>query len=140
MAPRSRHLTAAAASADNSPKQYGVAAEFNVAEVIVMNWVYLLAAGFFEVGFTTCLKLSDGFTRLWPSLGFLVASMLSFYLLTLAMKEIPLGTAYAVWTALGAVGTAVIGMVFFGDPITALRIAFLSLIVVAMVGLKLVSA
>ena len=78
-----------------------------------MAWIFLLVAGLFEIGFTTCLKLSDGFTKVVPSVCFVALAAVSFGLLTVAMKSIPLGTAYAVWTGIGAAGTAVIGFVFF---------------------------
>ena len=95
----------------------------------------MLAAGVFEIGFTTCMKL-DG---TWPTILFFVFAALSFWLLTRAMRTIPLGTAYAVWTAIGAVGTAVVGILAFGDPVTFWRIVFLSAIVAIVVGLKMVS-
>ena len=104
-----------------------------------MAWIYLLAAGLFEIGFTTFLKLSEGFTKLLPSLGFLVFSATSFWLLTIAMKTIPLGTAYAVWTGIGAFGTVIVGILFFNDPISFWRIFFLTVLVGSIVGLKLVS-
>jgi quaternary ammonium compound-resistance protein SugE len=100
----------------------------------------LICAGLFEIGFTTCLKLSDDFSRLWPSLGFLASLALSFFLVSRATKTIPLGTAYAVWTGIGAFGTAVIGMVFFKDPIGFWRVLFLAVLLGCIVGLKLVSA
>ena len=102
-----------------------------------MAWTYLVLAGLFEVGFTSCLKLSDGFTRLGPSLGFFFFSVLSFWLLTKAVQVIPLGTAYAVWTGLGAVGTAAVGMAFFGDPVSPVRLVLLFVIIASVVGLKL---
>ena len=104
-----------------------------------MSWVYLVLAGIFEVGFTTSLKLSDNFSKLWPSVSFLVLSVLSFYFLTKAIHTIPLGTSYAVWTGIGAFGTAVVGIVFFMEPVTAWRIFFLLLLIVSIIGLKLVS-
>ena len=104
-----------------------------------MSWVYLTLAGFLEIGFTTCLKLSDNFTRLWPSLGFLVCIWLSFDFLTHALKTIPLGTAYAVWTGIGAFGTAVIGIFFFKDPVDFWRIFFLLTLIGSVIGLKTVS-
>ena len=85
-----------------------------------MAWIYPLAAGLFEVGFTTFLKLSEGFTKLLPSHGFLVFSAISFWLLTIAAKAIPLGAAYAVWTGMGPFDTAIVGILFFGDPISLL--------------------
>ena len=105
-----------------------------------MGWIYILSAGIFEIGFTSFLKLSEGFTKPWPSIGFLVFGAVSFYLLTLGMKNIPLGTAYAVWTGIGAFGTAIVGMVWFGDPLTAWRIFFLLTLIGSIAGLKLVSA
>jgi quaternary ammonium compound-resistance protein SugE len=104
-----------------------------------MSWIYLFTAGVFEIGFTTFLKLSDNFSKLWPTIGFLVFSMASFLFLAKAMQTIPLGTAYAVWTGIGAFGTAVIGIYFFNDPLSLLRVFFLVLLVASVVGLKLVS-
>ncbi len=104
-----------------------------------MAWGLLVLAGLFEVGFTTCLKLSESFTKPLPSMGFLVCAILSFWLLTKAAETIPLGTAYAVWTGIGAFGTAVIGICFFGDPSTTLRLVFLVLLIGSIIGLKLVS-
>ena len=105
-----------------------------------MAWVYLVVAGLFECGWALGLKYSDGFTRLVPSLFTIAAMVLSFWLLSLAMRSIPIGTAYAIWTGIGAVGVAVIGMLFLGEPREILRIACLLLIVTGMVGLKLTSA
>ncbi len=104
-----------------------------------MPWLYLLVAGIFEVSFTTCMKLSANFTKPWPSLGFLAASILSFVFLNKAAQTIPLGTAYAVWTGIGAFGTAVIGIAFFKDPLHLWRVVFLVLLVGSIIGLKLVS-
>ncbi len=104
-----------------------------------MHWIYLLVAGLFEIGFTTALKLSDNFTKVAPTVGFLILGGISFYLLSLSMKNIPLGTAYAVWTGIGAFGTAVVGILFFGDPVFFWRVFFLLLLVASIVGLKLVS-
>lgn len=100
-----------------------------------MHWIYLAVAGAFEIGFTTCLKL-DGTVA---TILFFVFAALSFWLLTQAMKTIPLGTAYAVWTAIGAVGTAIMGVLAFGDPVTFWRMFFLGLMVAVVVGLKMVS-
>lgn len=100
-----------------------------------MGWIYLAFAGLFEIGFTTCMKY-DG---TGPTILFFVFAALSFWLLTRSMKTIPLGTAYAVWSAIGAVGTAVVGIVVFGDPVTMWRIFFLAAIVAIVVGLKMVS-
>jgi quaternary ammonium compound-resistance protein SugE len=106
-----------------------------------MNWFLLILAGLFEVGFTTCMKLSEGFTKKAPSAGFLVFAILSFVLLNKATnKGIPLGTAYAVWTGIGAFGTALIGIVFFKDELSAGRVFFLAALIGSIIGLKVVSA
>jgi quaternary ammonium compound-resistance protein SugE len=104
-----------------------------------MSWLYLVLAGCFECAFTTCLKLSEGLTRLGWSVAFVLLSVVSFGLLTLAAQKIPLGTAYAVWTGIGAVGTAAIGIVWFKDPATFWRVLFLCTLIGSIVGLKLVS-
>ena len=105
-----------------------------------MSWLYLIAAGVFEVGFTTCLKLSDNFADWRWSSAFLVCAVISFALLSKATSVIPLGTAYAVWTGIGAFGTALIGIVFFKDPLTFWRVFFLLLLIASVIGLKAVSA
>jgi quaternary ammonium compound-resistance protein SugE len=102
-------------------------------------WLVLLLAGIFEIGFTTCLKLSDGFTKLWPTVAFAICALASFGLLTLSLKGIPMGTAYAVWTGIGAFGTAIVGMMFFKDPSTVLRMAFLFGLIACIIGLKFVA-
>jgi quaternary ammonium compound-resistance protein SugE len=104
-----------------------------------MSWLYLIAAGFFECGFTTCLKLSDGLSKPGWAIAFVLLSIDSFGLLTLAAQKIPLGTAYAVWTGIGAVGTAILGIALFGEPATLARLACIGLIVTGIVGLKLVT-
>lgn len=104
-----------------------------------MSWFYLVVAGIFEIGFTTFLKLSENFSRLWPSLGFVVCAWLSFDLLSKALRTLPLGTAYAVWTGIGACGTAIIGIIFFKDPVDFWRIFFLITLVGSVIGLKVVS-
>lgn len=105
-----------------------------------MSWLYLIAAGAFEVGFTTCLKLSDNFSDWRWSVAFGLCAVISFSLLSEATKVIPLGTAYAVWTGIGAFGTALIGIVFFKDPLTFWRVFFLLLLIGSVIGLKAVSA
>jgi quaternary ammonium compound-resistance protein SugE len=105
-----------------------------------MPWVYLLLAGLFEIGFALGLKYSEGFTRLWPSVGTVVAAGISLWLLTQAMKQIPIGTAYAVWTGIGAMGVAVLGIVLFNDSASPARLACVALIVAGVIGLKLASA
>lgn len=104
-----------------------------------MHWIYLVLAGAFEIGFTACLKMSDGFTRLWWSIAFVVSAVISFAFLNLSIATIPLGTAYAIWTGIGAAGTAVIGMTVFNEPATRARIVLIFLLVAAVVGLKFVS-
>jgi quaternary ammonium compound-resistance protein SugE len=103
------------------------------------HWVYLLLAGCFECAFTTCLKLSDGLTKVGWAVAFVLLSIVSFGLLTLAAQKISLGTAYAVWTGIGALGTAAIGIIWFKDPATFWRVFFLLTLTGSLVGLKLVS-
>lgn len=105
-----------------------------------MAWVLLLIAGLFEVGWAIGLKYTDGFTRLWPSVGTLASMAVSFVLLSLALRTIPVGTGYAVWTGIGAVGTAILGMALFGEPRDAGRVVCLLLIVSGIAGLKVFSA
>ena len=104
-----------------------------------MAWVLLVVAGLFEVGWAIGLKYTDGFTRLWPTVGTLAAMIISLGLLGLAMKSLPVGTAYAVWVGVGAVGTAILGIVLFAEPANAGRLISLGLIVAGIVGLKLAS-
>jgi quaternary ammonium compound-resistance protein SugE len=105
-----------------------------------MAWVYLMFAGLFEVGFASTLKLTDGFTKLWPTLIFSICILLSFLLLNRALRDIPIGTAYAVWTGIGAAGTAAVGIFFYKEPATALRLVFLATLVGSIVGLKFASS
>jgi quaternary ammonium compound-resistance protein SugE len=104
-----------------------------------MPWLYLLLAGLLEVGWAIGLKYTNGFTRLWPSVGTVAAMTVSFFFLSLALKTIPVGTGYAVWTGIGAVGTAILGMVLLGEPREVGRILCLVLIIAGIVGLKLFS-
>ena len=104
-----------------------------------MAWVYLFIAGLLEIGWAIGLKYTEGFTRLWPSVWTLVALALSMALLALAVRELPIGTAYAVWTGVGAVGTAVLGILLFGEPRDLPRLLCIGLIVAGILGLKLVS-
>lgn len=104
-----------------------------------MAWFYLFVAGLFEVGWAIGLKFTEGFSRLVPSLLTVAAMILSLALLGLALKSLPVGTAYAVWTGIGAVGTAALGMYLFDEPATAARLASIGLIVAGIVGLKLVT-
>lgn len=103
----------------------------------VMPWAILVLAGLFEVAWAIGLKYTDGFTRFWPTLGTVAAMIISVALLGLAMKSLPVGTSYAVWVGVGAVGTAALGIVLLGEPATAGRIISLALIVAGIVGLKL---
>lgn len=105
-----------------------------------MPWVVLVIAGLFEIGWAIGLKYTDGFTRLWPSIGTLLAMAISFALLSYAMKTLPVGTAYAVWTGIGAVGTVLFGIVFLGDSADTLRLLCLGLILAGIVGLKVISS
>ena len=105
-----------------------------------MPWLYLLIAGLLEVGWAIGLKYTNGFTRLWPSVGTVAAMIVSFFFLSLALKTIPVGTGYAVWTGIGAVGTAILGMVLLGESRDVWRILCLVLIIAGIVGLKLASA
>jgi quaternary ammonium compound-resistance protein SugE len=103
-----------------------------------MSWVLLIAAGVFETGFAVMLKLSDGFSKIVPTALFAVFALASFGLLNLALKDLPVGTAYAVWTGIGAAGTATVGILALDEPATALRIACISLIVIGAIGLQAV--
>jgi quaternary ammonium compound-resistance protein SugE len=104
-----------------------------------MAWIYLTIAGLFEVGWAIGLKYTEGFTRLLPSLWTVASMIISIVLLGLAVKALPVGTAYAVWTGIGAVGTAILGIYLFAQPATALRLMCIGLILCGIVGLKLVS-
>jgi quaternary ammonium compound-resistance protein SugE len=105
-----------------------------------MSWLILIVAGLFEVGFTTCLKLSNNFTNFKWSTGFFICISISFTLLNKATQTIPLGTGYAVWTGIGAVGTVLVGIAFFNEPSDFIRILFIFLLIGSILGLKLVSA
>jgi quaternary ammonium compound-resistance protein SugE len=104
-----------------------------------MAWLYLLIAGLFEIAWAIGLKYTDGFTRLAPSIWTVGSMAISFLFLSLALKTLPVGTAYAVWTGIGAVGVAILGIVLFAEPANALRLGCIGLIVGGIVGLKLVS-
>ena len=104
-----------------------------------MAWIYLVIAGVFEVIWAIGLKYSHGFTKLFPSLITLGGMVVSFYLLSLAIKSLPIGTAYAIWTGIGALGAVLIGIFLFNEPANILRIVFLCLILVGIIGLKLTS-
>ncbi|TDK28696.1 quaternary ammonium compound efflux SMR transporter SugE [Luteimonas aestuarii] len=102
-----------------------------------MPWMILLLAGLLEIGWAIGLKYTEGFTRVWPTLGTVAAMVASLGLLGVAMKSLPVGTAYAVWVGVGAVGTAILGIVLLGEPANAARFVSLGLIVAGIIGLKL---
>jgi quaternary ammonium compound-resistance protein SugE len=104
-----------------------------------MSWVYLFVAGLFEVGWAIGLKYTDGFTRLVPTVLTAASMVISLFLLGIALKTLPVGTAYAVWTGIGAVGTAILGVYLLGEPATVGRLVCIGLIVSGIGGLKLVS-
>ncbi len=105
-----------------------------------MAWLLLTIAGLFEIVWAIALKYSEGFTKLWPTIIFLGAASLSFACLGYALKTIPMGSAYAVWTGIGAAGIAIIGMVWFNEPANIIRIGCISLIVIGVIGLKLANS
>lgn len=102
-----------------------------------MNWAILILAGIFEIGWAIGLKYTEGFTRLWPTVGTVLAMVISLGLLGIAMKSLPLGTAYAIWVGVGAIGTAILGIVLFGESAAAGRLLSLVLIFAGIIGLKL---
>jgi quaternary ammonium compound-resistance protein SugE len=101
-----------------------------------MAWVYLVIAGLFEITWAIGLKYAEGFTKLVPSVITIVGMILSVVLLGLALRELPVGTGYAVWTGIGTVGAAILGMILFQEPATAIRLGCIALIVVGIIGLK----
>jgi quaternary ammonium compound-resistance protein SugE len=105
-----------------------------------MAWILLISAGLFETGFAVALGQSDGFTKPTPTVLFAVCALASFGLLNLALRDLPVGTAYAVWTGIGAAGTATVGILFLGEPADALRIGAIALIVAGAVGLQAVES
>ena len=105
-----------------------------------MAWLAVVTAGFLEVGFASMLKLSNNFTKIWPSIGFLVFATGSFSLLAWSLKVLPIGSAYAVWTGIGAAGTAILGMLIFKDPVSVSRITAIVFIVTGVVLLNFSSA
>jgi quaternary ammonium compound-resistance protein SugE len=104
-----------------------------------LPWVYLFVAGLFEIGWAIGLKYTDGFSRLAPSVFTIVSMVVSVVLLGLALKTLPVGTGYAVWTGIGTVGAALLGIILFGEPATAVRLICIGLIVAGILGLKLVA-
>lgn len=105
----------------------------------LLPWLVLLVAGGLEIVWAVGLRYTEGFTRLWPTLATLAIAWVSFFLLAFAMKSIPVGTAYAIWTGIGAAGTAMFGILLFGEPATVGRLACLALIIAGIIGLKLLS-
>jgi len=103
----------------------------------MMAWLTILAAGLFETGFAVSLKLSHGMTRLWPTVTFAICALLSFGLLTIALRHLEVGAAYAVWTGIGAAGTAVVGMAFLGDAVSTLKLVSIGLVLAGVIGLNL---
>ncbi|WP_229006905.1 quaternary ammonium compound efflux SMR transporter SugE [Methylophilus sp. Leaf408] len=104
-----------------------------------MTWLILIVAGLFETAWAIGLKYTDGFSRFWPSLWTIVAMVISVWLLGLCVKTLPVGTAYVIWVGIGAVGTVILGILLFNEPVSALRIISLLLIIAGMIGLKLAS-
>lgn len=102
-----------------------------------MAWVILFVAGLFEVGWAIGLKYTESFTRLWPSVGTVIAMVMSMWLLGVAMKTLPVGTAYSVWVGIGVIGTVALGIVLFGEPANVARLVSVALIVAGIVGVKL---
>lgn len=102
-----------------------------------LAWIYLLLAGCFEISWAIGLKFSDGFTKLWPSLFTLITGAASFYFLAKAVTTLPIGTAYAVWVGIGAMGTAVLGILLFQETFTTSKLFFLSLLMISIIGLKI---
>ncbi|HSI29644.1 MAG: quaternary ammonium compound efflux SMR transporter SugE [Methylophilus sp.] len=105
-----------------------------------MTWLVLVIAGLFETAWAIGLKYTDGFTRFWPSFWTIIAMVISVWLLGLSVKTLPVGTAYAIWVGIGAVGTVILGIWLFNEPVSPLRIISLLLIVAGIIGLKLASA
>ena len=104
-----------------------------------MHWFYLLVAGLFEISWAVGLKFSHGFTQLVPSVLTVIGMIASFYFLALALKNLPLGTAYAIWTGIGTIGTVIFGIALFKEPVTAVRLFCIALIISGITGLKLIS-
>ena len=101
-----------------------------------MYWIYLFIAGLFEISWAIGLKYTEGFTKLFPSIFTVITMILSFYFLSLSLKNLPIGTAYAIWTGIGTIGTVILGIILFKEPINALRFICLALIIIGIIGLK----
>ena len=104
-----------------------------------MPWIYLVLAGLFEIGWAIGLKYTDGFSRLWPTVGTVSAMIVSIVLLAMAVKTLPIGTAYAIWTGIGALGAVILGIVLFGDSASPARLVCVALVLTGIIGLKLSS-
>ncbi len=104
-----------------------------------MAWLILFIAGIFEVGWAIGMKYSQGFTKIIPSALTILSMLLSVYLLSVAIKQIPIGTAYAVWTGIGIAGTSILGIIIFNEPAETLKLVFISMILIAIAGLKVIS-
>ncbi|MHC6179996.1 quaternary ammonium compound efflux SMR transporter SugE [Clostridium sp. JNZ X4-2] len=104
-----------------------------------MEWIYLVTAGFFEVSWAIGLKYSQGLTKILPSILTIMGMVVSFYFLSLSLKSLPLGNAYAIWTGIGTVGTVILGIILFKEPINLMRMICIAFIVLGIVGLKLIS-
>jgi quaternary ammonium compound-resistance protein SugE len=102
-----------------------------------MAWVYLIFAGLFEIGYTSVMKLTEDFTRLWPTLLFVFCIFMSFFMLTRAAREIPLDTAYAVWGGIGTAGTVIVSILVYKEPVMALRMLCLVTLLASIIGLRL---
>jgi|SRR5690625_92439 len=101
-----------------------------------MPWLILFIAGLFEIGWAIGLKYTEGFTKLWPSLFTIASMVISFYLLGIALRSLPLGTAYAIWTGIGTTGTVIAGLILFNEPVSALKFLFVGLILTGIFGLR----
>lgn len=104
-----------------------------------MHWIFLLIAGLFEISWAIGLKFTHGFTQVIPSILTVIGMIASFYFLALALKHLPLGTAYAIWTGIGTVGTVILGIILFKEPLTAMRLVCIALIISGITGLKLLA-
>ena len=104
-----------------------------------MEWIYLLIAGFFEVAWAIGLKMSEGFSHIYISIFTVISMIASFYFLAVALKNIPLGTAYAIWTGIGTLGTVILGIILFKEPVSVMRFVCIALILFGITGLKLLS-
>jgi quaternary ammonium compound-resistance protein SugE len=102
-----------------------------------MTWLIVVVAGVFETGFAVSLKLSHGLTRLWPTIWFAACALMSFGLLTIALRRLEVGPAYAVWTGIGAAGAAIIGMIFLGDAVSITKLVSIGLVITGVIGLSL---